>query len=138
MTDTLPPQYFGSKPPKRRFWPSFRAGLRRRCPACHQGKSFAGYLKIADHCDSCAEPVGNIRCDDVPPYFTITIVGHIVVPLIVYTESRYHPPEWLHMAIWPALTLMLTLILLPYIKGGVLGAMWGLDITGHEHQGGPE
>lgn len=110
-------------------------GLKRRCPACGHGRAFAGYLRQVDHCTNCGEELGHIRADDFPPYLTIFLVGHIVVPLLLIVEQTYHWSSELHMIVWPLVTLVLSLLVLPLLKGGVLGLMWSLDITGRERQG---
>src|SRR5690606_4208991 len=107
-------------------------GLVRRCPACGRGRMFAGYLKLRERCDSCSEPLGHIRADDFPPYITILLVGHIIVPLVLYVYQTWQLPTWIGLTIWPTLTLVLTLTLLPLIKGGVVGVMWSLGLRGRE------
>ncbi|MGF1626223.1 MAG: DUF983 domain-containing protein [Alphaproteobacteria bacterium] len=119
-------------PPTRPVRSSVGRGLRRRCPACGEGRLFAGYLKIADHCPHCGAAFGQIRADDIPPYVTILIVGHIVVPLILLVYQNFQPPTWLSMTVWPLLTLALTLLLLPLVKGGIVGLMWCLRLRGDE------
>jgi uncharacterized protein (DUF983 family) len=114
---------------------AIRRGLRRRCPSCGQGHAFAGYLKPADHCGRCGTELGHIRADDFPPYLTIFLVGHIVVPLLLMVEQAYHWPMERHMVVWPLLTLVLALAILPFLKGAVLGLMWSLGMTGREMQG---
>ena len=114
---------------------AIRRGLKRRCPACGQGHAFAGYLKTAEHCDGCGTQLGHIRADDFPPYLTIFLVGHIVVPLLLMVEQTYAWPFERHMLVWPALTLVLCLAILPILKGGVLGLMWSMGMTGREVQG---
>ncbi|MEA2779781.1 MAG: hypothetical protein QOK29_1325, partial [Rhodospirillaceae bacterium] len=57
-------------------------------------------------------------------YFTIAIVGHIVVPAVLAVEQIAAPPTWLQLAIWLPVTLALTLGLLPYIKGAAMGVIW--------------
>ncbi len=109
-------------------------GLRRRCPNCGRGALFRAYLKPADACAACGEAFGHIRADDAPPYFTIIVVGHAVVSLILLVEMNYRPPLWISMTIWPALTLALTLLLLPPIKGALVGLMWRLQLKGDEFQ----
>ena len=118
------------RPVLRSLW----RGFKRACPACNQGKFFNGYLTLRDGCSHCGEPLGQIRSDDIPPYFTIAIVGHIVVPLILYTEQTSPPPFWLTMMIWPPLTLLLTILLLPRVKGAIVGLMWALGLRGDERQ----
>ncbi len=108
-------------------------GLARRCPSCGTGRSFSGYLKVAD-CDHCGEELGHIRADDFPPYLTIAIVGHIVVPLFLMSERFLTPPTWLQLAIGLPITIALTLTLLPHVKGAILGLMWWLGLRGDETQ----
>ncbi|MBT5074025.1 MAG: DUF983 domain-containing protein [Kordiimonadaceae bacterium] len=107
-------------------------GFKRSCPHCGNGKIFKGYLKLTEQCSNCHAPTGEIRADDLPPYLTIFLVGHIIVPLLVFTEAVYHPPLWLQMAVWPSLTLILTLSILPFIKGAAVGLMWHLKLKGDE------
>ncbi|MBM3565026.1 MAG: DUF983 domain-containing protein [Alphaproteobacteria bacterium] len=109
-------------------------GFVHRCPRCGRGALFRAYLKPTPACGACGEPFDHIRADDAPPYFTIFVVGHVVVALILLVEMNYRPPMWLHMAIWPALTLALTLVLLPHIKGALVGLMWRLKLKGDEFQ----
>lgn len=111
---------------------AIKRGLRGRCPCCGQAPVFAGYLKVVERCARCQERLGHIRADDFPPYLTILLVGHIVVPLLLITEQHYELPLWTQMAIWPTVTLALTLLLLRPIKGGVLGLMWALRLKGDE------
>jgi uncharacterized protein (DUF983 family) len=110
-------------------------GLKRRCPACGHGRAFAGYLRLVDHCSQCGEQLGHIRADDFPPYLTILLVGHIIVPMLLIVEQTWHWPTERHMIVWPLATLLLTLAMLPFLKGGVLGLMWSLGMTGRERQG---
>ena len=111
---------------------SLARGLRRRCPKCGEGALFSGYLRVTATCSRCEEPCGRIRADDVPPYLTILLVGHIVVPLVLIVYQNYKMDLWLSMAIWPTLTLVLSLVLLPIVKGGTVGVMWALRLRGDE------
>jgi uncharacterized protein (DUF983 family) len=117
---------------------AFRNGLRGRCPHCGEGKLFRAYLKVQDHCPACGEALHHHRADDAPPYFTILIVGHLVVPLALAVETAYTPPYWLHFSIWLPLILGLCLAMLPPIKGAIVGWQWanymhGFDPFDREH-----
>ena len=63
------------------------------------------------------------RADDLPPYLVITIVGHLVGYGILMTETRLEMPLWVHLATWPALTLILCLALLQPVKA----LSWGCN-----------
>ncbi|WP_321395423.1 DUF983 domain-containing protein [Emcibacter sp.] len=111
---------------------AIKKGLRRKCPCCGQGRAFAGYLKLSEECSVCNTALGEIRADDFPPYLTIFIVGHLVVPALLYVEATWHPETWVQMTLWPIVALMLSLTLLPLLKGGVVGLMWALGLKGDE------
>ncbi|GGB55983.1 hypothetical protein GCM10011505_41140 [Tistrella bauzanensis] len=110
------------------LWRAMRRGLARRCPRCGEAPAFNGYLSVRDHCSHCGENLGSYRADDAPPYFTIFLVGHIVIPLMLWVEKAWAPDIWVHAALWVPLSLVLTLATLPYIKGAVLGLMLQLRI----------
>jgi uncharacterized protein (DUF983 family) len=111
---------------------SLLRGASSRCPACGQGRLFHSYLKVADHCPSCGEALHHHRADDAPAYFAIAIVGHVVVGLLLAVEMAYRPPLWLHAAIWLPLTVILALIVLPPIKGALVGLQWALLMHGFD------
>lgn len=104
--------------PARPIIGSLLRGAALKCPACGTGAMFRRYLKVADACPRCGEELHHHRADDAPPYFTIVIVGHIVVSLVLAVEMAYRPPLWLHAALWLPLTVILTLLILPPVKGG--------------------
>jgi uncharacterized protein (DUF983 family) len=105
-------------------------GLRGRCPHCGEGRLFRAFLKVADYCPACGEPLHHQRADDAPAYFVILIVGHIVVPILLAVETAYAPPIWVHLAIWPALTLAMSLLLLQPIKGAIINLQWACRMHG--------
>jgi uncharacterized protein (DUF983 family) len=128
----LPPDDTG--PSARPSAPAIGAGLWRglamRCPACGGGRLFARYLKLHPQCARCGLRLDEFRADDAPPYFTILAVGHIVVPGMLLLEKLAHPPSWVQSALWIPLTLALTLLVLPRMKGAVIGVQWANRIRG--------
>ena len=113
---------------------SMRRGFRRVCPKCGKGHLFIGYLTPRPVCERCGVDTGQIYTADIAPYFTILIVGHLVVPALLVSEQLAHPAMWVQIAIWPALALLLTLWFLPRVKGCIMGLMWALGMRGHEQQ----
>jgi uncharacterized protein (DUF983 family) len=93
---------------------------------------FWRYLKVADACPHCGEELHHHRADDAPAYFTIVIVGHIVVGLVLAVEIAYRPALWVHAALWLPLTVILTLVLLPMVKGALVGLQWALRMHGFD------
>jgi len=79
-------------------------------------------------CNKCGLEFEPYRADDAPAYFTILVVGHIVVPAVLLVEQTLQPEIWVQMALWMPATLGLTLALLPRIKGTIIGAQWLLNV----------
>lgn len=121
-----------ARPPERPLPLSMRLGARGRCPNCGIGRMFSRYLKTRAACDHCGQELHHHRADDAPPYFTILLVGHTIVPLTLSVEFAYHPPLWLHMSLWPAATVILSLALLQPVKGALIGLQWALRMHGFE------
>jgi uncharacterized protein (DUF983 family) len=119
---------------KRDAWSAVRRGLRGRCPRCGEGKLFRAFLKVADHCSVCGLDFTPHRADDLPAYLVIVIVGHIVVPMILWIETDYSPSVPLQLAIYLPLTLILSLVLLQPVKGAVVGVQWALRMHGFDEQ----
>ena len=104
-----------------------KRGFFCRCPHCGEGKLFKSYLKLVDRCDVCGEQLGHIRADDLPAYLTIAIVGHVVVGLML-TAIQFGVPNWLGISVSMALTIGMSLWLLPHMKGVVAAQLWRLKI----------
>ncbi len=117
---------------KRNVWTALKRGLRGRCPRCGQGKLFRAFLKVADHCSVCSQDFTPHRADDLPAYLVIVIVGHIVVPTILWIETDYSPSVPLQLAIYLPFTLILSLLLLQPVKGAVVGVQWALRMHGFD------
>lgn len=111
---------------------SLLRGAMLKCPACGVGGLFRRYLKVADECPHCRESLHHHRADDAPAYFTIVIVGHVVVSLVLMVEVAYRPPMWLHAALWLPLTVALALLLLSPIKGTLVALQWALLMHGFD------
>ncbi|HVJ52150.1 MAG TPA: DUF983 domain-containing protein [Aliidongia sp.] len=97
------------------------------CPNCGKGALFRSLLKLTDNCPVCGEKLGDIRADDVPAYFTILIVGHIVVPALLIAE-RYDFSSWAELSVAVPATLALTWLLLPRVKGAIAALLWHLNL----------
>jgi uncharacterized protein (DUF983 family) len=107
-------------------------GFANRCPACGKTHLFAGYLRVNPVCGACDAPLGLARADDAPPYFTIVVVGYVIVPAMLYVEKTYQPSLWVHAAIWLPLTLAMSLLILRPIKGATVGLMLKLGLLKSE------
>lgn len=112
--------------------PAMLRGAANRCMNCGRGKVFEGFLKTRHCCSECGEEFHHHRADDAPPYFTITIVGHIVIPALLIVEVMWRPAIWIHMSIWLPLTVLLSLALMRPIKGALVALQWALYMHGFD------
>ena len=104
-------------------------GFLRRCPRCNQPGLFQQFLKTRPVCQNCGLEFFHHRADDFPPYIVIVIVGHVVVGLMLAVWS-WQMPVNVQYALWPGLALVLALVLLPPVKGAVIGLQWALKMHG--------
>jgi uncharacterized protein (DUF983 family) len=81
-------------------------------------------------CAFCGEDLSHQRSDDAPPYFTMVIVGHIIVPLALTVAFIVDWSTWTHLAVWMPLALTMTLGLLQPVKGATIGLQWALYMHG--------
>lgn len=103
-------------------------GLKGRCPRCGEGKLFWRYLKVSPRCGACDLDLAQYPADDGPAYFTILIVGHLMVaPLLFFPIIWEAPPIYVVPATLIPLAII-TLLLLPRIKGWFIGLLYALRI----------
>ena len=99
-------------------------GFRLKCPRCGKGHLMDGYLKNVEECDHCGLNISGHQADDAPPYFTIMVVGHIVIPLALAHKQLFDPPIWVQFAVWTPILLLATALFLPRAKGALIALQW--------------
>jgi uncharacterized protein (DUF983 family) len=103
---------------------AMRAGLLCRCPRCGRGKLFAGFLTPRPRCEVCGLDYGFADSGDGPAVFIMFFAGFIVVGAALVTEALYHPPYWVHAALWVPLILIVTLGPLRPMKGMMIALQY--------------
>ena len=103
-----------------------KRGFAHRCPNCGEGAVYRKYLKVQRNCDACGHDNAQYPADDAPPYFTILIVGHLLVaPLLAAPFVMEWPVGWV-LAVTLPILVAFTLWLLPRVKGAVIGLQWSI------------
>jgi uncharacterized protein (DUF983 family) len=105
-------------------------GLFGRCPNCGRGSMFRAFLKVADHCLNCGEELHHHRADDFPAYCVIFLLGHVLIPTVVWVEIAYAPPYWLQMLVWLPATVIAGAGLLQPVKGVIVALQWAVGMHG--------
>jgi uncharacterized protein (DUF983 family) len=113
-------------------------GFRCRCPNCGEGRLFRAYLKPVLACPHCGEDLSHQRADDAPPYFTMLIVGHVLVPIALAIVLVTELSVMTHMLIWIPLTGLACVALLQPVKGAIIGLQWALYMHGFDGSADPD
>jgi len=100
--------------------PWWQAALKCRCPRCGQGRLFTGLLSVRDRCDVCSLDLRAHDSGDGPASLVIFVLGAIVVALAFWVEFRFAPPFWVHLVVWPIVTIPLAIILMRPLKAALV------------------
>jgi len=117
---------------QRSLWKAIGNGVMCRCPNCGKGKLFRSYLKINDTCSECGEKLSSARADDFPPYIAIFIVGHVLVGWMLHAEMSGPVDPMLYVWTMIPAAILLPLVMLPSIKGAVVGLQWANYMYGFD------
>jgi len=105
-------------------------GFRKTCPQCGKGPLLTGYLKPQASCSACKEDFSHISADDGPAWLTLLIIGHAVVPMMLFFGRSNVVPLWLAILILAVVTLIGVYFILPRAKGIFIALIWLTDATG--------
>ena len=100
--------------------PPITAGLKGLCPRCGAKTLFVGWIKFADRCTACGLDISAFNVGDGPAAFLTLIIGTLVTGLAIWLQLGLGPPWWVHVLIWPVVTLAMILASLRASKGVLL------------------
>ena len=104
-------------------WRAMKRGLKLRCPSCGGAPLYKSYLKIDPVCPACGAENGTHLVDDAAAYFTVLIVGHVVVAPMLAFEVIWDASMALVMGIAIPAVGAVALAALPFIKGAIVGVL---------------
>lgn len=100
--------------------PVTESAFKGACPQCGAPSLFAGWVKFAESCPKCGLDYAAFNVGDGPAAFLTLIIGTIIVALSVWLELAAEPPLWLHLLIWPPVTVAMVVFSLRWAKGALL------------------
>lgn len=95
----------------------FALGMRGRCPRCHAGRLFAGFLALAPRCEVCGLDYGFADPADGPAFFAMSIASFPVVGFAAWLELALEVPLLLNILLTSALIVAACCALLRPLKG---------------------
>ena len=99
-------------------------GFTGRCPKCNQAPLFRAYLKPVNHCAHCEMEWSEVRADDGPAWATMIVVGHLLAPFFHFLIFNETLPAWAPATILCSLAVVMSLLVLPRMKGLFIGLLW--------------
>ena len=116
--------------PDRPLRPALLQGWKRKCPACGNGPLLQGFLTVRDECAVCGEELFHQRADDGPSWATILITGHLLAPSMLFVFTAFRPEPWVMATGFSIFFVLLTMFLLPRIKGMFVALQWAKRMHG--------
>ena len=96
------------------------AALFGLCPRCGGRTLFDGLIRFAPRCRACGLDLTRFNVGDGPAAFLTMIVGALVVILALWLQLAGEPQWWLHVVLWPPLTVAGVLAGLRLAKAALL------------------
>lgn len=104
------------------------ASLGCLCPRCGQGALFSRVLVLRDECPACGLDFAEMDVGDAMAVPLIIVVGALAVGAAFWVEFRFNPPLWVHVVLWPALVIPLTVLLMRPAKAFLIAQQYRTQI----------
>ena len=72
--------------------------------------------------------------DDFAPYVTIFLVLHLVVPPLLWADHTWQISVLFEALVAIPFFIAVTMAVLPFVKGGVIGFAWAEGVTRRERE----
>ena len=97
-----------------------QVAARGLCPRCGAKTLFAGPLRFVPQCPACGLDFAAFNVGDGPAAFLILVIGAAITALALTLHLGFSPPVWVHILLWPPVTVAAVMISLRLAKGGLL------------------
>jgi uncharacterized protein (DUF983 family) len=105
--------------------------LLRRCPNCGDGALFHSYLGLNRRCPACGEDLSAERADDAPAFVTLFVCCFVGGAGVLLSDTIFPlMPLLVSSLVWLVVTALVGVLILPRIKGVVVGLEWALRMHG--------
>jgi uncharacterized protein (DUF983 family) len=101
-----------------------QAALRCRCPRCGKGKLFKGLLTLLPACPACGLGFGHSDTGDAGAVILIMVLGAFVGGMAIWVEFHFSPPIWVHVVLWPLVTIPLAILIMRHMKAALVAAQF--------------
>ena len=99
-----------------------QVGLKGLCPRCGAPTLFSGIIRFASRCRACGLDFETFNVGDGPAAFLTLIIGALICVGAIMLELLAHPPVWLHVLLWPPITIAMVVGALRVAKGMLIAS----------------
>lgn len=99
---------------------SFKAAIKGLCPRCGAKTLFQNSVGFAPKCRVCQLDFSAFNVGDGPAAFLVLIIGAAISGLAISLELGMKPPFWVHLLIWPPVTIIAVILSLRIAKAALL------------------
>jgi uncharacterized protein (DUF983 family) len=85
---------------------------------------FSGLLTIRDRCEACGLDLRAHDSGDGPASLAVFVVGAVIVGLAFWVEFHFNPPLWVHIVLWPPVTVALTIAVMRPLKAALVALQY--------------
>jgi uncharacterized protein (DUF983 family) len=105
-------------------------GIKGQCPRCGQARLFGKFLKPVAQCPSCHQDWTGHQADDLPPYISIFLTGHLLAPVLIAMGMSEQLPLGVMIGLAMVLATVVMLAILQPAKGATIALQWWLGMHG--------
>ncbi len=95
-----------------------------RCPRCGRGSLFQGLLTTRSACNACGLSFRDRDTGDGAASGLVLMLGAVIAGMVLWVEFRFHPPAWVHAAIWPIVAIPLSIGLMRPLKAALIAQQY--------------
>ena len=100
--------------------PLWQAALRCRCPRCGVGRLYDGLLTVRPACTECGLDLTEVDTGDGAASAVIFVLGAVIMGAVFFVEFRFNPPAWVHLLLWPTITIPLAILMMRPLKAALI------------------
>ena len=104
--------------------PLLQTALLGRCPRCGRGPLYSGLLRFQPVCRACGLDLAAYDTGDGAAVAGIFVVGALAVVAAIVVDTKYEPPLWVHVVLWPLPVTLLAIWVMRVAKAALAAAQY--------------
>jgi uncharacterized protein (DUF983 family) len=81
-------------------------------------------LTLQPACPACGLDFGRSDTGDAGAVIVIMVLGAFVGGMAIWVEFHFSPPLWVHVVLWPLVTVPLAILIMRHMKAALVAAQF--------------